>query len=241
MLSSKRGVQFWADWQQAASDLIFHRQVHFDILQVILKVGQLESNFLGKQVECKVDCLATGHTGGPINGHVPQVWGLNDALTRRCLESNLIPLDNWWKQVVVPAFATERYEWISGIQMYIDYCFAVGRQGPIMHKGRWLEGTADVWLQHEATSFSRRIKMFLTLWKSYIKDNGLVVPAALRKPRSAGVSFWCQCYQLPLSTERLLDIDRVLLQICGRQIPTLMNIHHSLVFAVPKGNVLPLA
>ena len=223
------------------SDLVFHRQVHYDILQVILKVGQIESKFLGQQHVSGTDASVGRHTGGPANGHVPLQWEFSDTLIKRCLTSNLVPLHHWWTKVVVPAFTTERYEWISGIQMYIDYCFAVGGQGPIMHKGRWLEGTDEVWDQYTSASFSRRIKMFLTLWKAYIKENRLVVPAALKRPRSAGASFWCQCYQLPWSTERLLDVDRILLQICGRQLPTLMNVPHVSLLAVPRGNVLPLS
>ena len=239
--NQKRSDRFWTDWHKVASDLVFHRQVHYDILQVILKVGQIESKFLGQQHVSGTDASVGRHTGGPANGHVPLQWEFSDTLIKRCLTSNLVPLHHWWTKVVVPAFTTERYEWISGIQMYIDYCFAVGGQGPIMHKGRWLEGTDEVWDQYTSASFSRRIKMFLTLWKAYIKENRLVVPAALKRPRSAGASFWCQCYQLPWSTERLLDVDRILLQICGRQLPTLMNVPHVSLLAVPRGNVLPLS
>ena len=245
--NQKRNEQFWIDWHRAASDLVFQRQVHEDILLVILKVGQLESQFRSKQ-RAVTEHSGARHSGGPDpaprgvgDGQVPSVWSLSTCLIRRCRLSNLTPLHRWWTAVVVPTFATERYEWVSGIQMYVDFCFAVDGQGPLMIHGRWQEWNEQMWEIHEATTFSRRIKMFLTLWKAYITANRLVVPAALRRPRSAGVAFWCQCYQLPWPADRLLDVDRILLQLDGRQLPTLTNVSHSQLFSIPKGNVLPLS
>ena len=245
--NQRRSEQFWVDWQRAATDLVFYRQVHEDILLVILKVGQLEANFLGKKLQGANEAHpGVRHSGGPDpariagDGHVPLEWKWSEKLSKRCLLSNLMPLHRWWTTVVVPMFATERYEWISGIQMYIDFCFAVNGQGPIMLHGRWQEWNDQVWQLHATTTFARRIKMFLTLWKAYITDNHLVVPAVLRRPRSAGVAFWCQCYQLPWPSERLLEVDRILLQINGRQLPTLANVQHSSFLDIPKGNVLPI-
>lgn len=246
--NQRRSEQFWIDWQRAASDLIFHRQLHEDILHVILRVGQMEANFSAQQQRATVDsAVGNGQSGCPEpvphgmgDGHLPVQWSISATLERKGRASNLEPMHWWWLQVVVPQFASGKYEWISGVQMYIDYCFATDCQGPIMVKGKWQEMNEHVLQQYGDTSFPRRIKMFLTLWKAYIKANRLVVPAVLKRPKSSGIAFWCQCYKLPWRSDRLLEIDRVLLSLHRRQLNTLADVDHSCLFSIPKGNVLPI-
>lgn len=154
-----------------------------------------------------------------------------------CCESNLVPLYRWWTSLVLPRLAGGNYEWVSGLQMYVeDFCFAVNGPWPIMVSGRWLERNEAVQRQYATTTFSRRIKMFLTLWKAYIQANKLVVPAMLRRPKSSCIAFWCQCYKLPWSRERLVEIDRILLGL-------LAHVDHSALFNIPiyKGKIFPLS
>ena len=208
---------------------------------MILRVGQLESKFGAKTSQTSDAQVVERHTVGPDlvprgagEGQVPEHWTLSSVLCRRCCESNLVPLHRWWTSLVLPRLAGGNYEWVSGLQMYVDFCFAVNGPWPIMVSGRWLERNEAVQRQYATTTFSRRIKMFLTLWNAYTQANKLVVPAMLGRPKSSCIAFWCQCYKLPWSRERL--VDRILLGL-------LAHVDHSALFNIPiyKGKIFPLS
>lgn len=107
--------------------------------------------------------------------------------------------------------------WISGLQLYVDYLLVYKQHGPVMVSGRWLPGDTQVLCPHSATT-SRRVKMFLTMWKALLVDNGFKVAARLCRPSSSAIAYWCQAYRLVWPRDRLDRIDDILVNGLKRQL-----------------------
>lgn len=110
-----------------------------------------------------------------------------------------------------------RLVWISGLQLYIDFCYTMNTAGPIMIRGKW-QDPGVIGFRPHAVTLPRRVKCFVTMWKAFLKANNLQVAAKLLRPHSSGIAYWCQCYRLPWSPIRMKCIDDIILGIHKRQV-----------------------
>lgn len=219
--NEKRSQIFWRLWQSVADQLMASRVLHRAVLQVILQVGRK-----GSAESCASHpdkAIALPEPSGGLDGdsnpsQVPVRWVFSDKLLKHCHKSNIELVCKWWVDIGVPRLTTGAdLVWISGLQLYVDFLLTGRRHGPTMVKGKWVPGDAQLLRQHSLTT-SRRVKMFLTMWKALLVDNGFSVSCKLCRPSSAAIAFWCQSYRLGWSQDRLLYIDDILVKVLKRQI-----------------------
>ena len=219
--NEKRSNLFWQVWQSVADELTASRVLHRAILQVILEVGRKgakESRDNRSQLATVLPEPPGGLEADFGPSQVPVSWVFSGKLIKHCHKSNIELISKWWLDIGVPQLTVGvEPVWISGLQLYVDFLLVVRRHGPTMVKGRWVPGDTQLLCQHQVTT-SRRVKMFLTMWKALLVDNGFSVTGKLCRPSSAAIAFWCQSYRLGWSRERLLHIDDILVRILKRQI-----------------------
>ena len=242
--NEKRPQIFWTLWKSLQQELLQLRQLHRDILQVILQVGRMGS-LLDRQEKQKPYNHGgeenSGGLGGSPDGEapsqVPLQWVWSQKLVRHCHSCNLSRLQTWWLSRGVPNLAhVSGLEWISGLQLYVDYLLDWKKHGPVMVKGKWVPCGNQILCPH-VVSTTRRIKMFLTMWKALILDNGLQIACRLKRPSSAAIAFWCQTYRMAWDPQRLARVDAILMQVLRKQITKPQELDEvDLLEYIPKGN-----
>lgn len=239
----KRSNVFWVKWSQVVREVFQLRAVQHEIYKLIIKIGRKRSKGVTKPQQNRVSSSAVEEEhGGPDSGvrscgQVPQQWQYTAALVRHCLRGNLDPILAWWTQVGIAGFNKFRVVWISGLQLYIDFCYAMNNSGPVMVRGKWLDPGIVGFRAHSLT-MARRIKSFVTMWKALLKANQLRIPCKLMRPHSAGIAYWCQCYRVPWDPRRLKAIDDVILRVHGRQVAKPEHLGSASLFPIPEGNIL---
>ena len=215
---------FWELWTKVATELEHFRKVHHGVLQVILQVGRMGSQLdkVAKQSgNFQVETAPSGGLEGIDDNapsQIPAAWTFSQKLIKHCTLSNLNVVQRWWLKHGVPHLTfTSGLAWISGPQLYVDFLLEHGAHGPVMVGGKWVPYDVKPLKPHEATT-SRRVRMFLTLWKAVLTDNGMVLAVKLNRPSSAVIAFWCQTYRLAWSSSRLAKVDEVLMNLRQRQL-----------------------
>ncbi len=230
--NEKRPDFFWNIWQSVVDELTVSRKIHRAVLQVILQIGRLGVQFdrvaqgshENEQQERSGGLEGDSNDNAP--SHVPAQWSLSSKLIKHCQLSNLNKLQHWWMQWGVPQLSSANgLQWISGLQLYTDYLLETRRHGPVMVRGKWMPGDVRVLQDHRLTT-SRRVKMFLTMWKAMVGDNGMSMACKLCRPSSAAIAFWCQSYRLVWNGDRLKMIDDVLMKVLRRQIVKPQELDH---------------
>ena len=243
----RRSTAFWTRWMQVVRELFFLRAIHADIFKLIIRIGR--SKKVQSGAEQSQQDVAVGYdedgggSGGPsmidASGHIPKQWIFTAPLVRHCLRANLDPILKWWTHVGLDGFGKFRLVWISGLQLYIDFCYTMDNPGPVMIRGKWLDPQIVGFRAH-SLKLVRRIKSFITMWKSLLKANGLRVPAKLLRPHSSSIAYWCQCYRLPWNPKRMKVIDNIILGIHHKQVLKPEHLGSVSLFPIPKGNALQL-
>ncbi len=223
--NEKRPKAFWDVWQATCDELTTSRILHRSILQVLLQVGrhghQL-SRLTKAQERVEVPREAAGGLAGEGDpkapSQIPGQWRFSAKLVKHCHLSNLERLNKWWLETGVPLLQqTQGLQWISGLQLYVDFLLTVRQHGPIMAKGRWVPGDTRAIIPHAVTT-GRRVRMFLTMWKALLGDNGMGVACKLCRPNSSVIAFWGQAYRLCWDRTRLDRVDELLWKIRKKQL-----------------------
>ena len=242
----KRPTSFWLQWSQVVRELHLLRMIHADIFQLIIRIGHKKRGrtaIASTQPYEQTEFEQSGDPGGPDTasgiGQTPIQWRYTAQLVRQCLRGNLDPILKWWTHVGIVGFNKFRLVWISGLQLYVDFCYAMNNPGPVMVRGKWLDPGVVGFREHSLT-VARRVKCFVTMWKAFLKANQLRIPIKLLRPHSSAIAYWCQCYRLPWNPKRMRAIDEVILGLHKRQVVRPENLGSVSLFPIPEGNPLHL-
>ena len=242
----RRPRTFWLQWGQVVRELHLLRAIHADIFQLIIRIGhkQRGRTAVGSSSQFGPDRADHfGDPGGPdtvgVIGQTPIQWQYTAQLVRQCLRGNLDPILKWWTHVGLVGFSKFRLVWISGFQLYVDFCYAMNNSGPVMVRGKWLDPGVVGFRKHSLT-VARRVKCFVTMWKAFLKANQLRIPTKLLRPHSSAIAYWCQCYRLPWDPKRMRAIDDVILGLHKRQVVRPEFLGSVSLFPIPEGNPLQL-
>ena len=133
-----RPQSFWESWLQMSSDVIQGRLEHFEILKVHLAVGRLgdrleppkpESGILRAPRKKGRRFLRKDRSGEPVVP-IPAKWSVSRHLGKRCGESSMHLLRQWWERVGVPACSSQQQlQWISGLHLFLDFLFQQSVRG----------------------------------------------------------------------------------------------------------------
>ena len=118
-INRERPEVFWRAWQQLSDALLFHRQLHRDILRVLLQTGrkamaeqQAAPSF--RKVECPGQEVEQYST--------PGTWQLPTKMFARHGRANVCALHEWWSAIGHEVMGgTGELTYVSGIQLYLDF------------------------------------------------------------------------------------------------------------------------
>ena len=235
----RRSQIFWNAWSSAVQSVQFLRQVHYQVLQVLLQVARKGSlltskrSFTAMAPRADIDTEAGRDEFGRAGLIEPVRWRISAALAKKYQYDNVAALHSWWMSIGVEAVRSRRpLRWVSGLQLYADFFAFTGFQG-MFCRGHscWLVDPADA---PADLNVVQRTTMFLRVWKGYVKSHGFLIPIQLSRPFSGAIAYWTQCYRLPWDGERLNWIDSMLLQIHRRQLVSPKDLKEVIFFSRPN-------
>ena len=119
----------------------------------------------------------------------------------------------WWSKTGRGFLAApSKLQWISFLQLYIDYQLCTGQGGPLLWNSRWFFGDR---FQDEDyhPGYVKRCKWFQMLLKHYWLSNGFEFRSRSIRPASGAICCWLVTVELCWPQERLDRIDAVILEL----------------------------
>ena len=214
-VNRRRSDEFMLVWQGLYGALMFHRQLHRAIQQVLLQTSRLA---VSEQQTRQVTPLPAQVSAVEVS--LPQQWEVSEKLISRYGRVNMMHLYNWWVAVGVGLMrGSQPLVHIAGIQLFYTFNLFTGFEGPWCSKKRWFssEETAP---ELARRPWGERCKLFLMMWKSFLRSHKIVVPTRMARPTSAALAKWCACYRLRASQETVDEIDQLIFTQLGRQAST---------------------
>ena len=95
---------------------------------------------------------------------------------------------------------------VSGIQLFFDFAWATGHQGPYVHRKRWYESQEQV-PTGGILKWSERVKPFLLLWKAYMRCNGVEIPHKMARPYGLSIGRRLVSYYLKWPIDKIQAVD----------------------------------
>jgi len=201
----RRPPEFWVVWKGMQQALHFYRKLHADILLVLLQTSRMavqgqSNSVVQPSVAPSPDLVLK----------VPETWTIPDRLFKRYGQHNLQQVHQWWLQWG-PAMMQQGQplKYIAGIQLFVSFNLFTGYDGPWCHQKRWYseEGAAP---EVARKSWGSRCKLFLLLFKSYMKGNKVVLPNRMTRPHSSAVAMWLVSYRLAWTDAMVEKVDRAI-------------------------------
>jgi len=220
-INRERPEVFWRAWQQLSDALLFHRQLHRDILRVLLQTGrkamaeqQAAPSF--RKVECPGQEVEQYST--------PGTWQLPTKMFARHGRANVCALHEWWSAIGHEVMGgTGELTYVSGIQLYLDFYLTTKHFGPWVHKRKWFD-SEDAAPVAARQPWGARTKAFLMLFQAYLKAHKVCIGKKLTRPSSGAVSRWLVSYRLRYNAARLRELDRVFFHTAGRQLTSAADV-----------------
>ena len=214
-INHRRSSEFWAAWQGLRDALDFHRKLHRAILQVLLLTSRMAA-------------ADQQRTPKPTPKEIPQVdlppppstWVIPTTMLRRYGRVNAQWVNDWWT-TKGPAMmeGSGPLVHVAGLQLFCAFNLFSGYTGPWCFRKKWYDSEATA-PAGARTNWADRTKLFLLLWKSYLRGNQVTIPLKMARPRSAALAKWTICYKLRWSQTQVDEIDTLLFSQIGRQVAT---------------------
>lgn len=116
---------------------------------------------------------------------------------------------SWWWSTLFDS--VEPVQWISHLQLFIDFTSSTGLVGPVKFHG-WKEGSNVPLFGLVQPSFKQRTKWFIKVVKEVMRHMQLPFESAYCKPASVMISMFVGCVAVPWPRSRLHAVDRWLRQ-----------------------------
>ena len=217
-INLRRSPDFFQAWIGLRDALSFHRQLHHSILGVLLKTSRKAI------IEQQKKPVVKEAAPGPVMPSVPAEWVIPSRLIKRYGLRNLEILHDWWKQQGNAMLQGDRpLVYVSRIQLYYAFNLHSGYVGPWCHKKKWFSVGSEV-PQAAQKSWGDRCKLFLMMWRTYLKAQGVVVPQKMARPASSAVAKWVVSYRLRWDASIIDEIDHQIFSQLGRQVVTTSDV-----------------
>ena len=209
-----RPPEFWERWGQLRDALFFNREVHSEVVAVMLRVAHFSA----------LRQPATTEPEGNVAIVEPrpralQRWVLDPTVGRKYRLENVQQVHSWWNRIGATALGTSNVlQWVAGIQLYVDYFLTTGWNGPVSpHHSRWYLGNGDVPADIDV-HLASKVTAFIRLLRAYWKSNDFTVPAKVKRCWGFSIGYWTLCFRLPWDIQRLRRADDKLFHLLQRQI-----------------------
>lgn len=145
----------------------------------------------------------------PSWSSLPTLVQLPSGATRWYGDGVVRSIVSWWWSVLADSDAP--VQWISHMQLFIDFASATGLAGPIKYHG-WKEATSVPLFGLVQRSFKQRVKWFIKVVKETMRHLHIPISCAYCKPASVMISMFTGCVAAPWPGCRLTAVDRWLQQ-----------------------------
>jgi len=214
-IDGRRSEAFWRAWHDLAIALKERRALHMAILQMLLKQSRLASQAkAGSRVSAVQVTL-------PVQATLPNAparWVKPESMIKRYGQANVDAIHQWWSVCGSEALeGRSDLKLVSGIQLFFDFAWATGHQGPYVHRKRWYESQEQV-PTGGILKWSERVKPFLLLWKAYMRCNGVEIPHKMARPYGLSIGRRLVSYYLKWPIDKIQAVDSCVFNQLGRQL-----------------------
>ncbi len=214
-----RTPEFWKVWGQAVSAIKFHKEVHFEVLKVMLGVSRV------KNPTSLTPSVLQGQKNIHKEVHQPtaslscNVEKILAKLGKKYMPRNVGAVHTWWRQVGAPCLQVAgNLHWVAGMQLFLDFWYTSRYQGLLSPNFKtWFDDTSTLPSDIDKDIVTRTTN-FLRVWVAYTKAFNLGIAHKLKRPASGSLICWMMCYKLPWASERLHRLDSAMLSAAGKQV-----------------------
>ena len=147
---------------------------------------------------------------GPMVGGA-KVWKIPSKVAMKFGHPAVSWIHQWWCNTG-QQFLTQpiQLQWVSFLQLYIDYQLCTGQGGPLLWDKRWFFGER-LYLPDFHPGYVKRCKWFQMLLKHYWTQNGFEFRSRSIRPASGAICCWLVTTLLSWPQERLDRVDQIIL------------------------------
>ena len=212
-VNEARGAKFWALWKRCELDLQQARRRNLAIAQLIVETGKRADRSHTKPAKA-----VPRDQGASIGEDIPQplvqqsqVWQIPRATAVKFGYEVVSWIHQWWCNTG-QIFLTQstRVQWVSFLQLYIDFQLSTGQKGPQLWRSKWYFGDR-VKLPDFHPGYVKRCKWFQMLLKHYWCGNGFDFRSRAIRPASGAICCWLVTAQVSWPQDRLDQIDQIIL------------------------------
>lgn len=223
-INQLRTEEFHQCRKQAHEALLKSRAIHAAVAAVHVKTarrsvaeGQVPQRRAepAAPVASDVQASVVASEVGPIIPADAQ-WHWPPELLEKVGSYGLNLVHKWWTGVGVGCFnGGYRLQWVSGLQLFLDFYFSTGSLGPVYHLRRWLVERSQ-W--EPAPPLARRVRSFMRIVQQLWQASGVHLHGQYLRCSSAAITHRFQCVRIPWDPSRLSDIDSRIMSVLGCQL-----------------------
>ena len=208
--NDSRGAAFWAQWRQCRTDLQHFRTLHEAVATMLVKTGKLADQGTKTPAESANPPRFSEEVPNQIFSAtiaIPQTTAVKFGFEATAW------VHQWWLASGDVSLRQQgNLQWVSFLQLFIDYQLSTGCPGPILVDGNW-----KFRRQHSEGEFSyiKLCKWFQMLVKHYWKGNSIVIEVKSTRPASASIGCWLVCARVLWDQCRLQRVEEIISQQQG--------------------------
>ena len=198
-----RGSFFWELWALCQKDLDHSRVRTQAIATLVVATGKRADQSISKPA--KAD-----DGSGPMVG-TTKLWKIPAGVATKFGHPAVSWVHQWWCNTG-RQFLTQpgNLQWVSFLQLYIDYQLCTGQGGPLLWDQKWFFGERFR-IPDFNPGYVKRCKWFQMLLKHYWAQNGFEYRSRSTRPASGAICCWLVTVQLSWPQERLDRVDQIIL------------------------------
>ena len=219
-VNTRRPDEFWVAWDALSIALTERRKLHMAVLQMLLKQSRFAHRAQQKETKSVVPVASTPVASTPVVVALPTppVWKNPEKMWKRYGRVNVDAIHAWWSECGTAAFAgTEAIKLVSGLQLFLDFTWSTGHEGPFVHRKKWYAQKHEI-PKACVTNYGERVRVFLSIWGTYLKNHGLKVPNKVARPCGDSIAKFVVCYYLRWPSSKVAMVDSHVFGSMGRQL-----------------------
>ena len=224
-VNTRRPDEFWVAWDALSIALTERRKLHMAVLQMLLKQSRFAHRAQQKETKSVVPVASTPVASTPVASTpvvvalpTPPVWKNPEKMWKRYGRVNVDAIHAWWSECGTAAFAgTEAIKLVSGLQLFLDFTWSTGHEGPFVHRKKWYAQKHEI-PKACVTNYGERVRVFLSIWGTYLKNHGLKVPNKVARPCGDSIAKFVVCYYLRWPSSKVAMVDSHVFGSMGRQL-----------------------
>ena len=184
-INTARGDGFWALWNECERELQHCRSRHLGIAKLIVDIGK-RADQDSKPEKTALPIASTVSSDVGCEQLIPssKTWSIPKGAASKFGYPAVAWIHQWWTQTGGNYVKQSgRLQWISFLQLYIDFQLSTGQGGPKLWNSKWYWGDS---LQQPDFNpgYVKRCKWFQMLLKRYWDGNGFAYRSRSIRPAS---------------------------------------------------------